>query len=387
MDQAAARALDREPHGVAVTKTAAKTERKENPIFIRSELDDYGLTPNEFRVLARISRRAGDVGACWESIPNMAEALELSANTVRRCCQVLALARLISEVNRDGETTERRVRPIVEWKNKAELPGIRRIVLGTTEKKRTPTMRDRGSRRAGSTPLPPETGAPLPQQTGLPLPPEIDEGDPFEVHPNEGNPKKEIQSKVIPHTQAIGAEVIDGIVSESAVCVAIPFDLGQIRKQYAEMHSFPYSKQINNPGGWLVKAQDGRYDDLLVLPWWREQEDARRRSAEEEAANERMRIAREEFEASQRALRDDEESAKAQEWERNAPLRERERAERLEAERTEAIQACQLFWHQFANNPKLRDSLIGSTLPTDEQSRAEFRAWVESQQSGKKVAT
>lgn len=151
MDQATARAFDRDTQGQRVTRTATATsdkkDRRDNPIFIRSELDDYGLTPNELRVYARIARRAGETSVCYESIPNMADAIGLGESTVRRCCQVLALARLISEETHEGYTTDRRILPMTSWKNKAELKGLRNIVLrGQTS--RTPVSRDRGVAKA-----------------------------------------------------------------------------------------------------------------------------------------------------------------------------------------------------------------------------------------------
>src|SRR5690349_20915938 len=145
MDQATARAFDRDTEGQPVTKTAATTatkrDRRDNPIFVRSDLDDYGLTPNEFRVYGRIARRAGEFGACTESVPNMARALKLGESTVRRCCHILALARLISEQEIEGWTTERRITPISRWKNKAELPGLRELVT-RGEKRHTPVTPD-----------------------------------------------------------------------------------------------------------------------------------------------------------------------------------------------------------------------------------------------------
>jgi hypothetical protein len=378
MDQAAARALDRDTHGEAVTATAVKPankDRRENPIFNHRELDEYGLTPNEFRVYARISRRAGETGVCYESIPNIAEGIGLSACTVRRCCQVLTLARLITESNREGYTTDRRITSMSLWQNKADLPGIRKIVL-RGEKTRTPITSDRGiskdtprtSDRGG---LSPATGAPLSQQTGLPLSPATDEGNPSEGSPSEVNPKKEI-----PHTH--GAEVVERGVTCEVVCVAIPFDLDQVRRQYAEAHSFPHSKQIKNPGGWLITARDGRYDDI-ILEWWREQERIAEQRAAAEVRAEAERIERARMEEESRAERERLDKLKAEEWERNAPQREQERLESERRERDKIVSSCKLFQRSFANNPNLRKSLIDSTLGGDPQARADFEAWLESE--------
>src|ERR1044071_8292020 len=99
-----------------------------------------------------------------KGISNMARAIGLGESTVRRCCQILALARLTSEHQIEGWTTERRINPISRWKNKAELADIRNIVL-RSEEKRSPVTRDTGIARATTVttdglPLSPETGVP-----------------------------------------------------------------------------------------------------------------------------------------------------------------------------------------------------------------------------------
>ena len=51
--------------------TAAIKEKSELSLFVRSEIDDYGLDPYEFRIYARITRCAGN-GEAWESLNNKA---------------------------------------------------------------------------------------------------------------------------------------------------------------------------------------------------------------------------------------------------------------------------------------------------------------------------
>lgn len=62
--------------------TAAVKEKRELALFVKREIDDYGLDPYEFRIYAWITRRAGN-GEAWESITNMASA----------CCMALSRAR------------------------------------------------------------------------------------------------------------------------------------------------------------------------------------------------------------------------------------------------------------------------------------------------------
>jgi hypothetical protein len=52
-------------------------------------LDDAGLNPFAFRLLGRISRRAGRHGASFESVPNMAAACAINERTVQRYLRIL----------------------------------------------------------------------------------------------------------------------------------------------------------------------------------------------------------------------------------------------------------------------------------------------------------
>lgn len=415
MDQATARAFDRDTQGQPVTKTATATsdkkDRRDNPIYASRELDEYGLTPNELRVYFRIARRAGEEGKCWESIPNMARTIGLGESTVRRCCQILALARLTSEHQIEGWTTERRINPISRWKNKAELPGIRNIVL-RSEEKRTPVTRSRGVTRitpvtADGAPLSRQTGAPLSRQQGLPLSPETVKGIPSEGIPIEVNPKKEI-----PHTKTPEDKSIEAIPVEPIVCVstpdgfleldqeeeyetdgnpwdAEPFDYYQV-ETYVLWCKHRLGENITNPVGLvktILKERDPilyfNIENILMDVKADLQERARRRELEEEQRqaleqhNRRLELQRIEREHEQR----EEERRKAEEWERNAPQREQERLEKEENDRRAAVEDCKRYWVQWAHKPQLRDGFISSTLPQDEQSKAEFENWKAEQQT------
>jgi len=203
---------------------------------------------------------------------------------------------------------------------------------------------------------------------GEPRTPETDKGSPSEGFPFEENPNKEI-----PHTHS--ARDHEASVSEPVVCVPIPLDLTEIRKQYAEAHSTLFCKQIKNPGGWLIAARDGRYDEV-VLQWWREEQEKaeRKKTIRERLEAEEAEHARQVEEL--RASRAKEDEAKAAEWERQAPERERQRLEKLESERRANLATCKKLWKQFAHNPTFRDSQIAPLFPNDEVSRAEWAKWL-----------
>jgi hypothetical protein len=121
--------------------------RTDAPIFIHSELDDYGLTAIEFRVYARLARRAGGGGA-FESVPSMAEEFEVSEKTVRRALRVLVACQLVGEQVRPGFSTIFTLLPRSEWLPKSDLKGVRTNIYGRggldTTDRGSPDTRDRG---------------------------------------------------------------------------------------------------------------------------------------------------------------------------------------------------------------------------------------------------
>ncbi|MCC7518212.1 MAG: helix-turn-helix domain-containing protein [Verrucomicrobiae bacterium] len=86
-----------------------------NVLFIRSELDDYILTANQFRVYAHLARRAGTDGA-WPSIKSMARTCRLHGDTVRRCLRCLRQLNLVRAQARRGATTLYILTPYSDWK-------------------------------------------------------------------------------------------------------------------------------------------------------------------------------------------------------------------------------------------------------------------------------
>ena len=73
--------------------TSAVKEKSELSLFVRREIDDYGQDTYEFRIYARITRRAGNSEA-WESLANMASACCMSLSRARKTLQILNLAEI-----------------------------------------------------------------------------------------------------------------------------------------------------------------------------------------------------------------------------------------------------------------------------------------------------
>ncbi|WP_413774016.1 helix-turn-helix domain-containing protein, partial [Nostoc sp. MG11] len=88
--------------------------RNDLPIFIHSELDDYGLDPYEFRVYAHIARRAGQHGA-FESIKNMAQFCQMSEGKVKQALRQLIHYGLVSRESRVGTSSVYKLSPKSQW--------------------------------------------------------------------------------------------------------------------------------------------------------------------------------------------------------------------------------------------------------------------------------
>jgi hypothetical protein len=78
-------------------------------LFIHSDLDDAGLSPAEFRVLAHLSRRAGKNGICEPGIRSISQTCELSINTIRNAIAGLEKRRFIVASKRTKALTNYRI--------------------------------------------------------------------------------------------------------------------------------------------------------------------------------------------------------------------------------------------------------------------------------------
>ena len=163
------------------------TDVQDLVLFVKSDIDDYGLDPYEFRIYARIIRRAGRVEA-WESIPSMARACRMSESRARAALQLLEAAGLIKSFVRNGNTTLRHVTDKCSWIHPEVLDQLRTTLTRT--KNDTPTKSDRGTKNATrcksdtgddtTTPTKSDMGV-VTQLTPLPLAKVTDEGYPVEV--------------------------------------------------------------------------------------------------------------------------------------------------------------------------------------------------------------
>lgn len=63
----------------------AETEKSKNLLFVRSVIDDAGLTPNEFRLICHFARR----GTCYSSLAKIAYVTEMSVRTVQKTLKFL----------------------------------------------------------------------------------------------------------------------------------------------------------------------------------------------------------------------------------------------------------------------------------------------------------
>ena len=73
--------------------TAAIKEKSKFCLFVRREIDDYGLDPDDFRIYPQITRHAGNVEA-WESLANMASASHMTLSRARKTLRLLNLAEI-----------------------------------------------------------------------------------------------------------------------------------------------------------------------------------------------------------------------------------------------------------------------------------------------------
>ena len=81
------------------------------PIFVNNLLDDFGLSPHEFRVLGHVSRR----GNCYDSLANGAEICKMSTRKYQLSLKVLVEKKLlIKDVKKKGRAVHYTVNPYWE---------------------------------------------------------------------------------------------------------------------------------------------------------------------------------------------------------------------------------------------------------------------------------
>jgi len=93
-----------------------------NVVFIHSRLDDYGLTPPQFRVYAHLARRAGS-GAAWPAVATIAATCRLDPKTVRKALRTLVSHKLIHRKERPSETTLYTLAQASDWQPPTHISG------------------------------------------------------------------------------------------------------------------------------------------------------------------------------------------------------------------------------------------------------------------------
>lgn len=115
-------------------KWAPPKDPDKSVIFVRSELDEYGLDVYEFRILGHVARREGGKDkqtgkkkGCFARQKNIAEVCGMSPRRAQEALRVLCAAGLLEkETPQPGGTNTYRIASPDKWKHPEELATIRR---------------------------------------------------------------------------------------------------------------------------------------------------------------------------------------------------------------------------------------------------------------------
>lgn len=176
-------------------------------LYIAAAVDDAGLDPFEFRLVCRVARR----GELFESVPNLAERLQMGHSTVRAALQALVAGGVLQRTRRTGRTTVYRLRPVEAWRPdivrqtrqavRGKDPRSKQSACGTTPR-HPPSEPPAGgsSQDEEERPTPPGfSRTPLTDSGGAPLPDPAGEGTPQQGPPIEeaAGPQEEIGDPVL----------------------------------------------------------------------------------------------------------------------------------------------------------------------------------------------
>lgn len=92
------------------------------PIFIARFIDEFGLTPVEFRVYAHLSRRQGNKGGAWPGLRSIAKVCRMNKATAATAIQRLSTLGLIEAKITECKRSRYRVRSTQELMNCALIP-------------------------------------------------------------------------------------------------------------------------------------------------------------------------------------------------------------------------------------------------------------------------
>lgn len=159
--------------------------------FVPAVLDDYPLTPIEFRLYCRAVRRAGGGGVMFESLRSLAQAWGVSDSTLREARRLLVAAGLLREDGRTRTGQHRMVlTPEAEWADPADVDELRTGALRPEKRAgRRQTTRGRGDRNPAVASTAPRGPGDAPRGRGdrTPAVARHDEGSPSKGIP-EGPP-------------------------------------------------------------------------------------------------------------------------------------------------------------------------------------------------------
>lgn len=88
---------------------------KDGLSFIHSSLDDFGLTPAQYRVYCHVNRVAGRVGVCYQSLKTIAEHCGYCEGITRAALRFLTDQRLLQRKDVSGIGVEYRLIPPGNW--------------------------------------------------------------------------------------------------------------------------------------------------------------------------------------------------------------------------------------------------------------------------------
>lgn len=143
-------------------KHAVEDQRDDMPIFIHSELDDFGLNPFEFRAYAHLARRIGKRGGeYWESLKEGAAVCHMDVKTYRAALSSLEAHGLISREDRLGQTSIYRLAPKGAWRTPTTSGRATTSGRGAENGTTTPTKNGGGTPTKSGTQRYSQEGNPL----------------------------------------------------------------------------------------------------------------------------------------------------------------------------------------------------------------------------------
>lgn len=119
-------------------------------LFVHSDLDDYGLTPTQFRIYAHLRRRAGRGGVAFAGVRSMARICRVNKDTAMQATIDLEALGFVRVEKKHGATNHYSLTRPSEWtvrKQGTLAIGLLSETRGHTVRKQgTPTVRNEGTK-------------------------------------------------------------------------------------------------------------------------------------------------------------------------------------------------------------------------------------------------